>query len=102
MCSHESIARRTEDGSSSYGWLRCNLDYRCMYSSLNYSGIIRLISVDRTNSYEHSYRSLANQFFESTPRSLTVHSTDLRTLSNFPGSGSLTSIDSSCYFSDTF
>src|ERR1700760_1310186 len=76
----------------------------CIYSdsSLNYSGIIRLLSIDRTNGYEHSYQSLANQSFESTPDSLTVHSTLLRTLGIFPGQGSLTSIDSSRYFSDTF
>ena len=30
------------------------------YSSLNYSGIIRLLSIDRTNGYDYSYRSLAN------------------------------------------
>ena len=102
MCSHESITRRTEDGPSSYGWLRCDLDCSCIYSSLNCSGIIRLMSMDRTNGYEHSYRSLANQSFESTTDSLTMHSTCLRTLDNFPGHGSLTSIDSSSYFSDTF
>ena len=102
MCSHEGITRRTEDGPSSYGWLPWDLDYRYSYSSLNYSGIIRLLFIDRTNGCEHSYRSLANQSFESTPHSLTVHSTRLRTLGNFPGHRSLTSIDSSCYFSDTF
>src|ERR1700761_8620029 len=93
ICSHGGITRQTEDGPSSYGWLRCDLD--CIYSdsSLNYSGIIRLLSIDRTNGYEHSYQSLANQSFESTP---------LRTLGIFPGQGSLTSIDSSRYFSDTF
>ena len=101
MCSHGSITRRTEDGPSSYGWLRCDSDCISSYSSLNYSGIIWLLSIDRTNGYEHSYRSLANQSFESTPDSLTVHSTRLQTLGNFPGHGSLTSIDSSCYFSDT-
>ena len=68
MCSHESITRRTEDGLSSYGWLRRDLDCSCSYSSLNYSGIIRLLSIDRTNGYEHSYRTLANQSFESTSR----------------------------------
>ena len=73
-----------------------------MYSSLNYAGIIHLLSVNRTNGNEHSYRSLANKSFESSPDSLTVHSTRLRTLGNFPGHGSLTSIDSSRYFSDTF
>ena len=102
MCSHGSITRRTEDGPSSYGWLRCDLDCRRSYPILNYSGIIRLLSIDRTNGYEHSYQSLANQSFESTPDSLTVHSTRLWTLGNFPGHRSLTSIDSSCYFSDTF
>ena len=102
MCSHGSITHRTEDGPSSYGWLRCDLDCSYSYSSLSYSGIIRLLSIDRTNGYEHSYRSLANQSFESTPDSLTVHSTRLRTLDNFPGHGSLTSTDLSRYFSDTF
>ena len=102
MCSHGSITRQTGDGPSSYGWHRCDLDCSCSYSSLNYSGIIRLLALDRTNGYKHSYRSLANQSFESTPDSLTVHSTRLRTLGNFPGHGSLTNIDSSCYFSDTF
>ena len=101
-CSHEGITRRTEDGPSFYGWLRCDLDCSYSYSSLNYAGIIWLLSIDRTNGYEHSYRSLANQSFECTPHSLTVHSTRLRTLGNFPGHRSLTSIDSSCYFSDTF
>ena len=102
MCSHGSITRQTEDCPSSYGWLRCDLDCRCIYSSLNCSGIIRLLSMDRTNGYEHSYRSLANQSFESTTNSLTVHSTRLRTLGNFPGHGSLSNIYSSRYFSDTF
>ena len=60
MCSHVSIIRQTEDGPSSYGWLGCDLDCGCSNSSLNYSGIIRLLSIDRTNGYEHSYRSLAN------------------------------------------
>ena len=77
MCSHGSITRRTEDGPSSYGWLRCDLDCCCRDSSLNSSGIIRLVSIDRTNGYEHSYQSLANQSSESTPNSLTVHSTGL-------------------------
>ena len=65
MCSQGSITRRTEDGPSPYGWLRYDLDCRCIYSSLNYSGIIQLLSVDRTNGNEHSNRSLANQSFES-------------------------------------
>ena len=102
MCSHGSITCRTEDGPSSYGWLGCDLGCRCIYSSLNYSGIIRLLSMDRTNGYEYSYWSLANQSFESTTESLTVHSTRLRTLGNFPGHGSLTSIYSSRYFGETF
>ena len=89
MCSHGSIIRRTEDGPSSYGWLRCDLDCSCSYSSLNYSGIIRLLSIDRTNGYEHSYRSLANQSFESTPDSLTVHSTPLRLWASFQAKGAL-------------
>ena len=71
-------------------------------SSLNHSGIIRLLSMDRTNGYEHSYRSLANQSFESTSRLSYRAWYSPTTLGNFPGHGSLTSIDSSCYFSDTF
>ena len=78
MCSHVSIIRQTADGPSSYGWLGCDLDCGCSNSSLNYSGIIRLLSIDRTNGYEYSYLSLANQSFESAPDSLTVHSTRLR------------------------
>ena len=101
MCSHESITRRTEDGPSSYVWLRWDLDCRCIDSSLNYSGIIRLLSMDRSNGCEPSYRSLANQSFESTTDSPTLHSTRLWTPGNFPGHGSLTIIDSSFYFSDT-
>ena len=101
MCLHGSITRRTEDGPSSYGWLRCDSDCRFIYSSRNYSGIIRLMSVNHINGNEYSYWSLANQSFESSPNSLTVHSTRLRTLGNFPGQESLTSIDSSRYFSDT-
>ena len=58
MCSHGSIIRWTEDGPSWYGWHCCHLGCICMYPSLNYSGIIRLLSIDRTNGYEHSYRSL--------------------------------------------
>ena len=102
LCSHGSITRQREAAPSSYDWLRCDLDCKCINSSLNYSGIIRLLSMDRTNGYEHSYQSLANQSFESTADSLTMHSTRLQSLSNFPGHGSLTSIDLSCYFSDTF
>ena len=77
MCSQVSITRRKEDGPSSSGWLRCDLGCRCSYSCLNYFGIIQLLSIDRTNGCEHSYQSLANQSFESTPDSLTVHSTRL-------------------------
>ena len=102
MCLHGSITRRTEDGQSSYGWLCCHSDCRCINSSLNSSGIIGLLSVNHTNSNELNYWSLAIQSFESSPDPLTVHSTSLRTLGNFPGYGSLTSIDWSCYFSDTF
>ena len=102
ICSHGSITHRTEDGPSLYGWLLCDLDCRCRYSRLNYSGIIWLFSVNRTNGNYYSYRSLANQSFESSPDSLTVHSTRLQTLSNFPDHQSLTSIDMSRYFSDTF
>ena len=87
MCSHGSITRRTEDGLSPYGWLRCDLDCICSYSSLNHSGIIRLLSIDRTNSYERSYRSLVNQSFESSPDSLTVHSTRLRLWASFQVKG---------------
>ena len=87
MCSHGRNTRWTADGPSSYGWLRCDLDCRCMYSSLNYSGIIRLLAIDRTSGYEHSYRSLANQSFESTPDSLTVHSTILRLWASFQDKG---------------
>ena len=87
MCSHISITRRTEDGLSSYGWLRCDLDCKCIYSSLNCSGIIRLLSMDRTNGYEHSYRSLANQSFESSPDSLTMHSTRVRLWASFQAKG---------------
>ena len=87
MCSHGSITRRREDGPSSYGWLGCDLDCSCSYSSLNYSGIIGLLSIDRTNGYEHSYRSLANQSFESTPDSLTVHSTPLPLWASFQTKG---------------
>ena len=42
ICSHGSITRRTEDGPSSYGWLRCDLDSRCIYSSLNYYPIFSI------------------------------------------------------------
>ena len=93
---------QTEADPSAHAWLRCDLDCRCMYSSLNYSCIIRLLSIDQTKGYENSYRSHANQSFESTPDSLTVYTTSLRTQGNFPGHGSLTSIDSSRYLSDTF
>ena len=75
MCSHRSITCRTEYGPSSSGWLRCDLDCTCIYSSLNYFGIIQLLSIDRTNSNEHSYWSLANQSFESALNSLSVYFT---------------------------
>ena len=57
------------------------------YPSLNYPGIIRLMSIDRTNGYEHSYWSLAIQSSESTPDSLLVHSTRLRLWSCFEAKG---------------
>ena len=63
------------------------LDCIYSYSSLNHSGIIRLLSIDRTNGYEHSYRLLANQSFESSPDSLTVHSTRLRLWVSFQAKG---------------
>ena len=87
MCSHGSITRQTEDGLSLYGWLRCHLDCRIRCSSLNCSGIIRLLSMDQTNGYEHSYWSLANQSSESTPDSLTVHSTRPRLWTSFQVKG---------------
>ena len=68
ICWHERITRRTEGDPASYHWLSCDLDCRCRCSSSNRSGIIRLLFMDRTNGYEHSYRSLANQSFESTSR----------------------------------
>ena len=99
---HEDVIHQTEDVPSSYGWLPCDLDCICICSYLHYSGIIRLLSIDCTNGNGHSSQSLANQFFESTPNSLTVHSTHLRTLGSFPCHGHLTSTHSSCYLSDTF
>ena len=87
MCSHGSIIRRTEDGPSAHSWLRCDFDYIFSYFSLNYSGIIRLLSIDRTNGYDHSFWSLANQSFESTPDSLTAHSTPLRLWASFQAKG---------------
>ena len=87
MCSHGSITRRTEDGPSSSGWLRCDLGCIYSYSSLNHSGIIQLLSIDRTNGYEHCYRSLANQSFESSPDSLTMHSTRVRLWASFQAKG---------------
>ena len=101
MCSHGSITRWTEEGPSSYGWLCCDFDYRYIYSSLNYTSVIRLMSVNRINGNELSSRSLANQCLESSPNSLTMHSSRQGTLSNYPGLGSQTIIDSPGYFSDT-
>ena len=87
MCSQGSITRRTEDGPSWYAPLLCDL--YCRYS-LFCSQLLwhyTTLSIDRTNGYEHSYRSLANQSFESTPDSLTVHSTHLRRWASFQAKG---------------
>ena len=52
-----------EDGQSSYCWLLFDLGYR--RHSFILTGVSRLFPIDRTNSYDDSYRSLASNPFGS-------------------------------------
>jgi len=97
MCSHVGrLFAGMEDGQSSYCWLR--LDLSCRKHSLVLSGITRLLPIDRTNGYDYSHRSLANNPFGSspTPFASIVHS--YRLLGIFPDRGSLTKGDMSYEF----
>ena len=80
MRSHGVISHQTEDGLSSSNWLRWDLDYIYIHLSLNYSGVIKCVSIDWTKGSEYSYLSLANHFFESTTDSLTMHSIFFQTV----------------------
>lgn len=46
MRSHGVISHQTEDGLSSSNWLRWDLDYIYIHLSLNYSGVIKCVSID--------------------------------------------------------
>jgi len=101
MCSHvRQLFARIEDGQSSYCWLR--FDLVCRRHSLVLSGITRLFPIDRTNGYDYSYRSRANNPFGSsqTPFRSIVHSYWL--LGVFPDKGSLTKVETSREFVATF
>jgi len=54
-----------EDGQSSYCWLR--FDMVCRRHSLVLTGITRLFPIGRTNGYDYSYMSLANNPYGSSP-----------------------------------
>ena len=88
-----------EDGQSSDYWLR--FDLVCRRYSFVLTGISRLFPIDLTNSYDNSYRSLANNPFGSSPTPFLriVHSYWL--LGVFPDRGSLTKVDTSCEFIST-
>jgi len=66
MCSHvRQLFAETEDGQSSYCWLRYKLV--CRRQSFVLTGIIRLVAIDRTNRLDNRYRSCANNPFGSSP-----------------------------------
>jgi len=101
MCSHvRQLFARIQDGQSSYCWLR--FDLVCRRHSLVLSGITRLFSIDRSNGYDYSYRSRANNPFGRalTPFPSIVYSYWL--LRVFPDQGSLTKVDTSREFVATF
>jgi len=75
MCLHvRQLFAGIEDGQSSYCLLR--FDMVCRKHSLVLSGITRLFPIDRTNGYDYSYRSHANNPFGSSlpPFPSIVHS----------------------------
>jgi len=78
------------------------LDIACRKHSIVLCGITRLFPIDRTNGYDHSYRSLANNPFGSSPTPFPsiVHS--YRILGVFPDRGSLTKVDTSREFIASF
>ena len=97
MCSHvRRLFAGIEDGQSAYCYLR--LDLACRKHSLALSGITRLFPIDRTNGYDYSYRSLANDAFRSSPTPFPsiVHSYCL--LGVFPDRGSLTKCNNPLLF----
>jgi len=101
MCSHvRQLFTGIEDSQYSYCWLR--LDLACRKHTLVLSGITRLFPIDRTNGYDYSYWSFANNPFESslTPFPSIVHSYSL--LGVFPDRGSLTKVDMSHELLATF
>jgi len=85
-----------EHGNSSYYCLRFDLVSR-MHSFI-LTANSRLFSINRTNCYDKTYRSLANTPFASsqTPFASKVHS--YWRLGIFPGRASLTKVDMSCEF----
>jgi len=101
MCSHvRQLFAGIEDGQSSDCWLR--LDVVCRKHSLVLTGITGLFPIDRTNGYDYSYRSHANNPFGSSPTPFPsiVHSYWSRGI--FPDRGSLTKVDMSREFVSTF
>jgi len=101
MCLHvRQLFAGIEDGQSSYCCLRFDLVYR--KHSLVLTGITRLFPIDRTNGYDYSYRSVANNAFWSSPTPFPsiVHSYWLPGV--FPVRGGLTKVDMACEFVSTF
>ena len=99
-CSHvRQLFARIEDGQSSYCWLRSNLV--CRRHSLVLSGITRLFPIDRTNGYNYSYRSPANDPFGSSPTPFPSIVVSYWLLGVFPDWGSLTRVDTSPEFVST-
>jgi len=101
MCSHvRQLFARIEDGQSSYGSRL--FDLVCRRHLLVLSGITRLFPLDRSNGYEYSYRSGANNPFGSSPTPFPsiLHSYWL--LGVLPDRRSLTKVDTSREFVATF
>jgi len=101
MCLHvRKLFAGIEDAQSSSCWLL--LDLACRKHPLVLTGITRLFSIDRTNGYDYSCRSWANNPFGSSPTPFPsiVHSYWL--LGVVPDRASLTKVDTSREFLATF
>ena len=101
MCSHvRQLFARIEDGQSSCCWLR--FDLVCSKHSLVSTGIARLFPIDRTNGYDYSYQSLANNPFGSSRTPFLSIVLSYWLLGVFPDRGSLIKVDTSCEFVSAF
>jgi len=101
MCSDvRPLFAGIEDSQSSYCWLRFD-KVRRRYSLL-LTGITRLFPINRTNCYDYSYRSCANNTFGSSPTALPSIAHSYWLLGVFSDRRTLTKFYTSSEFVSTF